>query len=67
MSHVQWLTPVIPGTQEEQIKRIKPVQKVSRTPFSTDKLASVAYTCPSTYAEGITRRTVVPETLFNHS
>jgi hypothetical protein len=67
----QWLTPVIPVTQEVDIWRTtvwgQPRTNVSKTPISTKKLGVVACTCYLSYVGLISRRiTVQVSTRKNH-
>jgi hypothetical protein len=60
---LQGLTPVIPTTQEVEIRRIvvqgQLGQKVSEIPITNNKVCVVVYTCNFTYPRDIGRRFVV--------
>jgi hypothetical protein len=58
-----WYTPVIPATQETEMRRTEvqgqPGQKFNETPISKNKLGKIDHTYNSSYVGGISRRTVI--------
>jgi hypothetical protein len=56
----KWIRPIIPGTWEVEIGKIKihrqPGQEVRDTPISTKDLGMVVQTCHTSYVGGVSRR-----------